>query len=336
MGGIVSSVLEPFTGAKATRNAANTAAEQQAAAARQAAQVASFRPVGMTTRFGSSAFDITDVGGVPRVTGASYEVSPELQAIQNQLMGLAGGSLGFAQQAQDAAAPLGGAAQGLFNLGQQYMAESPEALRQRYFNQQQALLAQPRAEEEQRLASSVFGRGRAGLNVGAMGQPELAALAGARRQQDLALAASAEQAAQQQLGFGSSLFGTGASLLGQQYGIQGQSLAPIQSLLGTVGTIEELGQQPFNLGMSVGAGAQPGASAGASLLGSGLTQAANTRYQGVQQANAANAAFLQSAMQAASGGFGGFGGSTGLSAGGWLSPYDASAGVNFTARNVYG
>ncbi len=181
-------------------------------------------------------------------------------------MGLTGGALTTAEEAQAAAQPLGQAAMGLFGLGQRYLAQSPEELRQRYFSQQQALLAQPRAAEEARLASGVFGRGRAGLNIGTTGQPELAALAGARRQQDLALAAQAEQGAQQQLGFGSSLFGTGASLLGQQYAIPTQALAPLSSLLGTVGTVEQLGQQPFNLGLAVGGAAQPGAQAAKKAL----------------------------------------------------------------------
>lgn len=300
MGNFVGSILEPFTGARATRRAADQAAEQQAAAGRQAANISAFRPVGMTSRFGTSRFGITDVGGVPRVTSAEYEVAPELRAIQDRLMGLTGGALTTAEEAQAAARPLGQAALGLFGLGQQYLAQSPEELRQRYFGQQQALLAQPRAAEEARLASSVFGRGRAGLSVGPTGQPELATLANARRQQDLALAAQAEQAAQQQLGYGASLFGTGASLLGQQYAVPTQALAPLSSLLGTVGTVEQLGQQPFQMGLAVGGAAQPGAQAGATLLGSGLSQAAQTSYQGVQQANAANANFLAGLMGAGS------------------------------------
>lgn len=308
MGRAVGRILDPFTGASSTRRAAEQAAAQQAEAGRQAANIAAFRPVGMTSRFGTSRFGVTDVGGVPRVTSAEYEVAPELRAIQDRLMGLTGGALTTAEEAQAAARPLGQAAAGLFGLGQQYLAQSPEELRQRYFGQQQALLAQPRAAEEARLAASVFGRGRAGVNVGPTGQPELATLAAARRQQDLALAAQAEQAAQQQLGYGASLFGTGASLLGQQYAVPTQALAPLSSLLGTVGTIEQLGQQPFQMGLAVGGAAQPGAQAGATLLGQGLSQAAQTRYQGVQQANAANAAFLQSLIGAASGGMGGGGG----------------------------
>lgn len=310
MGSVVGDILEPFTGAKETKAAAERAAQQQAEAARKAGYAASFRPVGVSTRFGSSQFteEIDPVSGLPRVTAAGYTVDPELRAIQDRLLGLTGGAVSDVEAARMEAMPLGGAAQNLFSLGGQYLAESPEALRQRYMNQQMELLEPGRQREEERLASSVFGRGRAGLNIGNMGQPELFALAQARREQDLSLAANAEQLSQQQLGYGASLFGTGASLLGTKYGIPTQALGPLQSYLGTAGTIEEMGQQPFTLGMQVGgSSAQAGSSAG-SLLGSGLSQAAATRYQGVQQANAANAAFITGAMQAAAGAYGGGGG----------------------------
>jgi len=76
------------------------------------------------------------------------------------------------------------------------------------------------------------------------------------------------------------LFGTGAGLLGQQYAIPTQALGPLQSLLGTVGSIEELGQQPFQLGLQVGSAGQPGASMAGQLLGAGSTAAANAMMQG--------------------------------------------------------
>jgi len=287
MGKIVSGVTDAFglTNTKGTIAAANQAAAQQQEAARLGAQASAFRPVGMTTTFGSSDFGITDVGGVPRVTSASYQISPELKALQDQLFGLTGGAMGYAQGAQQAAAPLGAAAQGLFGLGGQYLAMSPEEARNQYMQEQYAMLDPIRQREEQRLGASVFGRGRAGLNIGDMGQPELFALASARRGQDLQLAAQAEQAAQQRAQFGAGLFGTGAGLLGSQYSIPTQALGPLQSYLGTLGSIEELGQQPFNLGLAVGGAAQPGATAGANLLSAGLTQAAQTQFAGQQAAN---------------------------------------------------
>jgi hypothetical protein len=287
MGKVVSGVTDALglTDTRGTRDAANASAAAQREAAVLGAQASAFRPVGITSRFGSSQFGIEDIGGIPRVTSAGYTISPELRALQDRLMGLTGGALTSAEQAQMAAEPLGGAARGLFSLGEQYLGESPEAVRQRYMSQQYALLDPIRQREEQRIGAGVFGRGRAGLNVGDIGQPELFALASARRQQDLQLAQQAEQAAQQQIGFGTGLFGTGAQLLGNQYAIPTQALGPLQSLLGTTQSIEELGQQPFQLGLAVGGAAQPGATAGAQLLSSGLTNAAQTQFAGQQAAS---------------------------------------------------
>lgn len=317
MGSIVGSITDAIglTDIEGTRERAAKAARQQREAARLGAQVSAFRPVGMTTRFGTSGFDITDIGGVPRVTGARYEVSPELRAIQDALFGLTGGAVGTAQEAATAAQPLGGAARGLFNLGTGYIAETPEIARQRIFNELQAARDPARMQEEQRLASSVFGRGRAGLNVSGIGQPELYSLGQAREAQRAADIVAANQQAQQQIQFGTGLFGTGAQLLGSQYAIPTQALGPIQSLLGTTGTIEELGQQPFRLGLSVGGAAQPGASAGAQLLSSGLSQASATQQAGAQAASNQLTGFMNQMLNAAIGGFsGGMGGGTGSGA----------------------
>ena len=271
------SVLGGYLSGKSAEKAANTSAQAQLQAARIAAEEQRFRPVGMSTRFGTSQFQFGPEG---RLSGASYTASPEIQALQNRLSALYGTSLGQAEQAQALGAPLGTAGQGLFGLGSQYLATSPEAARQQYIREQQDLLRAPRMEEEQRLAASVFGRGRAGLNVGAAGQPELAALAGARRQQDLALAANAENAAQQRLGFGAGLFGTGAGLLGTQYGLQTQALAPFQQQFGVQQLLEQAAQQPLDIGAQLGGRtATAGANVGQTLLSGGLG-AAQTQLQG--------------------------------------------------------
>ena len=262
---------------RSAEKAANASAQAQLQAAKIAAEEQRFRPVGMSTRFGTSQFQFGPEG---RLSGASYTASPEIQALQNRLSALYGTSLGQAEQAQALGAPLGAAGQGLFGLGSQYLATSPEAARQQYMREQQDLLRAPRMEEEQRLAASVFGRGRAGLNVGAAGQPELAALAGARRQQDLALAAQAEGAAQQRLGFGAGLFGTGAGLLGTQYGLQTQALAPFQQQFGVQQLLEQAALQPLDIGAQLGGRtATAGANVGQTLLSGGLG-AAQTQLQG--------------------------------------------------------
>ncbi len=262
---------------KSAEKAARTSADAQTAAAQLAAEEQRFRPVGVSTRFGTSQFEFGPEG---RLSGASYTASPEIQALQNRLSALYGTSLGQAEQAQALGAPLGAAGQGLFGLGSQYLATSPEAARQQYMSEQQALLRAPRMEEEQRLAASVFGRGRAGLNIGTQGQPELAALAGARRQQDLALAANADQAAQQRIGFGAGLFGTGAGLFGTQYGLQTQALAPFQQQFGVSQLLEQAAQQPLDIGAQLGGRtATAGANVGQTLLSGGLG-AAQTQLQG--------------------------------------------------------
>ena len=316
MGKVVGSILEPFTGAKATRRAAENAARQQAEAARQGGYAAAFRPVGLTTRFGTSRFteEIDPVTGLPRVTGAGYELSPELKAIQDRIFGLTGGALTTAEEAEMAARPLGEAAQSLFGLAGRIIPTDydPRAAAQEYYQEAQAMLDPTRQREEARLGAGVFGRGRAGLSIGSQGQPELFALAQAREEQNAALAAQARERAraelQQDIGIGSGLFGTGASLLGQQYGIPTQALGPLQSYLGTAESIEQLGRQPFDLSMAFGGASQAGGAQGGQMLSSGLMNAANTRYQGVQQANAANSAFLQTLIGAAAGGMGGGGG----------------------------
>ena len=92
-------------------SSARRAAEAQAAATRDAARIAAeearFRPVGITTRFGQSAFEYGPEG---RVTGASYQLSPEFQAYQQRLLGLAGQGLTQAEMAPQQFAPLAAAA----------------------------------------------------------------------------------------------------------------------------------------------------------------------------------------------------------------------------------
>jgi hypothetical protein len=264
---------------KSAERAANTSAQAQLQAGREAASASAFRPIGLTTRFGSSNFAMgTDQYGNPIVTGAGYTPSGEITALQNRLSALYGDSLGQAEQAQALGAPMGAAGQRLFGLGEQYLAQSPEMARQQYIAEQQDLLRAPRMEEEQRLAASVFGRGRAGLNVGAAGQPELAALANARRQQDLALAANAEQAAQQRLGFGAGLFSTGGTLIGNQYALQNQALAPFLSQFGAQQGLEQAALQPLEIGANLG-GRNVNTAGANALLQSGIG-AANTRLQG--------------------------------------------------------
>jgi hypothetical protein len=274
---------------EAAKDAASTSAKAQLKAAQLAAEEARFRPVGVTTRFGTSQFG-TDASG--RVNRAEYALSPELKAYQDRLMALSGQGLTQAEAAQGMYQPLTGAATGLFNLGNQYLAQSPEEVAAQYMQGQQNLLAPSRERQYAELQNRLFNTGRGGLSVGATGvrpgggaglaasNPEMEAYYNALAQQDAALAGQAQQAGQQQLAFGTGLFGQGAGLLGQYQAGQVNALNPYTAYLGGAQTLESLGQQPLDIGASLGGRNMN--TAGAQALLQGGTNAA----QSMQQANA--------------------------------------------------
>jgi len=255
------SLLGGVMGGNASRDAANTSAQAQLEAARIAAEAARFRPVGVTTRFGASQFGFDPSGNL---SSAGYTVSPELQAYQNRLMGLSSGALSQAEMAQQQYAPLQGAAQGLFGLGQQYLAQSPEQVASDYMARQQNLLAPSRERQMSQLQNTLFQQGRGGLSVGATGMrpgggaglgaasPEMEAYYNAVAQQDAALAAQAQQAGQQQVAFGTGLFGTGANLMNQYQQGQVGALSPFQAYLTSTQGIEGLGQSALDIGSQLG------------------------------------------------------------------------------------
>ena len=266
--------------AKATRDAANASAQAQLEAARIAAEAAKFRPVGVTTRYGSSQFQFDPSG---YLTGAGYTVSPELKAYQDRLQALTEQGLTQAEQAQAQYQPLSTAATGLFGLGQQYLAQSPEQVAAQYMARQQDLLAPSRERQYAQLQNQLYQTGRGGLSVGATGArpsgaaglgattPEMEAYYNALAQQDAALAAQAQQAGQQQVAFGTGLLGQGAGLLGQYQAGQVGALSPFTSYLGAGSTIEQLGQQPLEMGSALGGrAATAGANVGQALLTGGL------------------------------------------------------------------
>lgn len=265
-----------ISGGKAS-DAARGQAEALRAAADRASAMAQFRPMGMTTAFGSSQF-------TPEGQG-SYTLSPELQAIQQRLFGAAGGydPTQIGQMAQ----PLTGGAQSLFNLGQQYLATSPEQAAQQYMSQQQGLLAPGRAAEEARLSTANFGRGTGGLGVqtgtgSAPSNPLAQALFNARAQQDAELAAQADVYGQKRAVFGAGLFGTGGELLGQVPKLTTSGYGPLEAQLGLLRTTETMGQDPFRLSQALaGQYSQAGARAGELYLQPQRAAAdAYAQYQG--------------------------------------------------------
>jgi hypothetical protein len=121
-------------------------------------------------------------------------------------------------------------------------------LGQDYYNQIQNLMSMDRAQEEARLADTLFKTGRTGVGVGTQGgyiNPEQFALLKAREQANQQLAINANQYGRAQregdIGFASRLMGTGLSTYGA--GKQTQA-TPYQTMAGIFGLgtgIEGLG-----------------------------------------------------------------------------------------------
>jgi hypothetical protein len=135
-------------------------------------------------------------------------------------------------------------------LGASYLAQSPEEVAQQYISKQYDLLDPSRQRQLAGIRNQQFQTGRGGLSVGSTGlrpsgaqglmgaNPELEAYYNALAQQDAQLAAQAQQAGQQQVTFGTGLFGQ-------------------------AGQLENMAQQPFALsqglaGQSSAAGARAG------------------------------------------------------------------------------
>jgi hypothetical protein len=267
-----------------------------------------FRPIGITNRLGSSQFGFDSSG---KLESGSYALSPELKQLQDYIFGLTPGAQGDTSN--------------LLSLGRQYLATSPEEAASQYIQQQRGLLAPQRETQLNQVRSNLLRTGRGGLAVGqgagrGAANPELQAYYNAIAQQEGQLASQADQYGRQRLSFGQGLLSSAYS--------------PLQTNLGMIGSIEELGQSPFKLGLQAGGAAQQGSSTAAQLLGSGLSSAAQTRYQGEQAANAANAQFISSLIGGASGAMAGGGGGGGFGGGFFNTNSTASPFFN-TGANVF-
>jgi hypothetical protein len=285
----------------AARDAAGISAQAQLQASQQAAEAQKFRPVGITSNFGTSNFQFDPNG---YLTGAGYTLDPRLQAVQGGLLG------GLPQSQQDVA--------NIQNMGRQYMAQSPQEQAQQYIAQQQALLQPSRDRQMAALGTQNYNQGTTGLSVAqggtmAAANPYASALANAQALQDLQLAAQATQAGQQQYTFGQGLLSSAYS--------------PLQSQLGTAATLEQLGQSPLDIGAQLGGRtATAGANVGNTLLQGGLN-AARTAQAGNAYSPFGSAISGLASNQAFGSGLGNY-----------LNAYGNSLQANrqYGAENVYG
>ena len=260
--------------------AAKQLANVQASAAMQAAEASKFRPVGVTTRFGASQYGYDGKGNL---ISAGYQATPDAKAMQDALMDTSGGLLRQFQAAQGATQPMGTGAARSMALGQQYLGASPQEQAAKYMAEQQALLAPYRERETAQLQNQLYQQGRLGLATGSTStglgaaNPEMEALANARRMQDLQLAAQATQAGQEYAKFGAGLVGTGGNLLGSMYGTQTSAFNPYGKGLEGAAYLESLGLQPMDIGINLGAKGTAASQTSAGILQRGLTSAAQTQ-----------------------------------------------------------
>ena len=241
-------------------------ANQAANAANQAAQMSQFRPVGITTRFGKSGFNYDPTTG--QLVGAGYQVAPDVAAMREGLLGMAGTGVTQAQQAQAFQPQVTQAGQGLFNLGQQYLAQTPQQAAQDWMAKQQQLLAPGREQALAQATNKEFQRGTMGLATGATEQgyaagapglmasnPRMAALYNAQAAQDAQLAANAMQAGQAQTQFGQGLLTGGMDVMRGGYGVQTAALQPYAAYQTQAQNLENAAINALTQGSSLGSSA---------------------------------------------------------------------------------
>lgn len=308
LGGAAGNLLGGSAQSGAAAGASGAAGSSIYGAGQYGQQAAQFRPVGMTTNFGKSAFEYDEYG---RLKSAGYTLSPELQAIQNRLVGQAGAY--DPTQIAQAAQPLMGGASTLFGLGNQYLAQSPEQARAEYIATQQAALAPSQERTLAGIRNQLYQTGRGGLatggtTAGGMGaaNPELQAYYNSLAQQNLQLGTQAESAAQQRQAFGAGLLGTGGTLLGQVPALTSAGYSPLQTQLGLSSLTEGMGQGALDLASSLGAQQSTAGYRSGALGLEGAQRAAP--YQAAQQSYSPFAQILGGGSSALTGQLGQAGG----------------------------
>jgi len=260
-GNLLGSLLTGGAGIMANNSAVDAAriqADAITAAAKTAADAAKFKPVGVTTAFGKSNFGY-DANG--NLISAGYELTPELAAQRDAIL-KAAGTTGMDWMKNTQAA-----GQGLFNLGQGYVAKTPEQAAAEWMAAQQKVLQPAQDTAYARMQQQLANTGRGGLSIAqgtGMGaaNPEAQAYYNALAQQNNQLAAQAQAEGRSATTFGQGLMTGGLDLVSQGYN-------PYKTQFGTAQSVEQAGQNALDIGSALGGRA---ATAGAN--------AANTIYQG--------------------------------------------------------
>ena len=251
------SLISAGVGLFGTKLATDTARD----AAKTAAEAQKFKPVGVTTRFGTTDYKYDADNNL---VSAGYTLTPDLKAIQDKLMSGATLSLDEAKKVADLYDPLKKASASLFDLGTSYLAKTPEQVASDYMAKQQDLLAPSRERQMAQLQNTLFQQGRGGLSVGATSArpsgarglgattPEMEAYYNALAQSDATLAAGAQRAGQESVLFGKGLLGAGGEFLGKYTAGQTGAYDPFKSLLASAGTVESMGAGALDVGTALG------------------------------------------------------------------------------------
>ena len=310
-------------------DAARGQAEALRAAGMRSSEMAQFRPIGLRTGFGSSRFNVNDLG---QVTEAGYTLDPQLEALRNRFTT---GATGYdPTRVQQLTEPIYGGAASLFNLGGDYLGADPREVAAKYISDRQGLLQPSRAAEFGRINARNYATGRGGLGVntgtgGAPTNPALQAYYNSIFQQDRALAAEADTEAMNRIRFGSELYGAGGKLAAGIPSLFSGSFLPIETQLNMAKSIESLGQNPYQMSLDL-ANAQAGAGARSGelyLRPQADAAAAYAKYQGYSPFGTALSGF--GGAMSGGGGGGGFGSLFGSGGGYSAAPYAPQLPANY-------
>ena len=313
VGGVVGSIGGMISGDAAAGAAGeqaeylrNLSAEQQAAirkAASEAAARGQFKPVTVTSSFGTPQYTYDETG---RLTGVSSTAAPwlaELQARQQgllpQYMGLTEGALSAAPQYATGASRAVAGGERMYGLAEQALPTTYDVTGEttRLFNQYQNLLAPERERQLATTRQSLFNTGRTGLATGATQaggmlatNPEMAAYYNAVAQKDKELALAAEERARANLqsdiatagklyAGGAGGYTTAGDLQTQLYRNVATSQAPFATGMQTTTGLEQTAYTPVTQGFAYAAPVVQGEQYAGDMTFRGATGAAQVAGQ---------------------------------------------------------
>lgn len=268
--------------ANSAKDASKSLANSQIEAARIAADAAKFRPVGVTTRFGSSKFDMDQNGNI---IGAGYNPSQQTKSLQDRLTPMIdSGMVQFNRSPTDNIGLFNGGKRAM-SLGNSYMSTSPQDQARKYMEDQMALINPSRERSLAELMSTLRGQGRQGLAVGGTtdggfrpSNPELDAYYNAQRMQDLRLAADSTAGGMDYSRFGADMTDAGGNMMSNYYKNQSSSFSPYDTALTGQVRLEGLAQNAMDMGIDIGAKGTAARDRSGQLLANGTTRAAESMY----------------------------------------------------------